>query len=41
METKFQPTNETPLAALTIGQFKDLFGDMVKPCVVLLGTLMT
>jgi excisionase family DNA binding protein len=31
METKFQPTNETPLAALTIGQFKDLLGDMVKP----------
>ena len=31
METKFQPTNETPLAALTIGQFKDLMGEMVKP----------
>lgn len=31
METKFQPTNETPLAALTIGQFKELLGDMVKP----------
>ena len=31
METKFQPTNETPLAALTIGQFKDLLGEMVKP----------
>jgi len=31
METKFQPTNETPLAALTIGQFKDLLGDIVKP----------
>ena len=24
METKFQPTNETPLAALSIGQFKEL-----------------
>ena len=34
METKFQPTNETPLAALTIGQFKDLLGDMVKPQLV-------
>ena len=31
METNFQPTNETPLAALTIGQFKELLGDMVKP----------
>lgn len=31
METKFQPTNETPLAALTIGQFKDLLGEMVLP----------
>ena len=31
MDTKFQPTNETPLAALTIGQFKDLMGEMVKP----------
>ncbi|MDD4991174.1 MAG: helix-turn-helix domain-containing protein [Paludibacter sp.] len=35
METKFQPTNETPLAALTIGQFKDLLGEMVKPQVIL------
>lgn len=34
METKFQPTNETPLAALTIGQFKDLLGEMVKPQVI-------
>jgi Helix-turn-helix domain len=34
METKFQPTNETPLAALTIGQFKDLMGEMVKPQLV-------
>ncbi len=34
METKFQPTNETPLAALTIGQFKDLLGEMVKPQLV-------
>ena len=34
METKFQPTNETPLAALTIGQFKDLLGEMVKPHLV-------
>ena len=31
METKFQPTNETPLAALTIGQFKELFGTMILP----------
>jgi excisionase family DNA binding protein len=31
METKFQPTNETPLAALTIGQFKDLIGTMIQP----------
>jgi predicted DNA-binding transcriptional regulator AlpA len=31
METKFQPTNETPLAALTIRQFKELLVDMVKP----------
>lgn len=34
MEAKFQPTNETPLAALTIGQFKDLLGEMVKPQLV-------
>ncbi len=34
MGTKFQPTNETPLAALTIGQFKDLLGEMVKPQLV-------
>ena len=31
METRFQPTNETPLAALTIGQFKELIGTMVQP----------
>jgi len=31
METKFQPTNETPLAALTIGQFKELMVTMVQP----------
>ncbi|MEI6754447.1 MAG: helix-turn-helix domain-containing protein [Paludibacter sp.] len=31
METKFQPTNETPLAALTIGQFKELIVTMVQP----------
>jgi excisionase family DNA binding protein len=31
METKFQPTNETPLAALTIGQFKELIGTMIQP----------
>ncbi|MFZ4725040.1 MAG: helix-turn-helix domain-containing protein [Paludibacter sp.] len=31
METKFQPTNETPLAALTIGQFKELLCVMIKP----------
>jgi hypothetical protein len=31
METKFQPTNDTPLAALTIGQFKELFGSMIQP----------
>ena len=31
METKFQPTNETPLAALTIGQFKELIGKIVQP----------
>ena len=29
METKFQPTNDTPLAALTIGQFKDLIVEMI------------
>ena len=29
METRFQPTNETPLAALTIGQFKELIVAMV------------
>ena len=34
METKFQPTNETPLAALTIGQFKELLGNIVKPQVI-------
>ena len=31
METKFQPTNETPLAALTIGQFKELIVTIVQP----------
>ncbi|MEI6753442.1 MAG: helix-turn-helix domain-containing protein [Paludibacter sp.] len=31
MEIKFQPTNETPLAALTIGQFKELIGTIVQP----------
>lgn len=31
METKFQPTNDTPLAALTIGQFKDLIVEMIPP----------
>ena len=31
METKFQQTNETPLAALTIGQFKELLCLMIKP----------
>lgn len=31
METRFQPTNETPLAALTIGQFKELIVTMVQP----------
>ncbi len=31
METRFQPTNETPLAALTIGQFKELMITMVQP----------
>ena len=31
METKFQPTNETPLAALTIGQFKNLIVEMIPP----------
>jgi len=31
METKFQPTNDTPLAALTIGQFKELFGSIIQP----------
>ena len=31
METKFQPTNETPLAALSIGQFKELLNGMIKP----------
>ena len=31
METKFQPTNDTPLAALTIGQFKELVGSMIQP----------
>ncbi len=31
MDTKFQPTNETPLAALTIGQFKELIVTMVQP----------
>ncbi len=29
MDTKFQPTNETPLAALTIGQFKELIGTLI------------
>lgn len=41
METKFQPTNETPLAALTIGQFKDLIVEMVKPQVVVQTNLET
>ena len=31
IETRFQPTNETPLAALTIGQFKELIVAMVPP----------
>jgi predicted DNA-binding transcriptional regulator AlpA len=31
MEAKFQPTNETPLAALTIGQFKELIVTIVQP----------
>lgn len=31
MDAKFQPTNETPLAALTIGQFKEILGEMVQP----------
>jgi hypothetical protein len=31
IETRFQPTNETPLAALTIGQFKELIVTMVPP----------
>lgn len=31
MESKFQPTNDTPLAALTIGQFKDLIGEVILP----------
>lgn len=31
METKFQPTNDTPLAALTIGQFKEIIGTVVQP----------
>ncbi|MDD3319838.1 MAG: helix-turn-helix domain-containing protein [Paludibacter sp.] len=31
METKFQPTNDTPLAALTIGQFKEIIGTIVQP----------
>ena len=31
MENKFQPTNETPLAALTIGQFKELIGSIIQP----------
>lgn len=30
MEIKFQPTNETPLAALTIGQFKEMITDLVN-----------
>ncbi len=34
METKFQPTNETPLAALTIGQFKELMGTMVPQPII-------
>jgi len=31
METKFQPTNDTPLAALTIGQFKELLETTIQP----------
>jgi hypothetical protein len=31
MEKKFQPTNDTPLAALTIGQFKELIGSIIQP----------
>lgn len=31
MENKFQITNETPLAALTIGQFKELIGSIIQP----------
>ena len=31
MENKFQLTNETPLAALTIGQFKELIGSIIQP----------
>ena len=29
MEAKFNPTNETPIAALTVGQFKELMGTIV------------
>lgn len=29
MEAKFNPTNETPIAALTVGQFKELIGTFV------------
>ncbi len=38
METKFQPTNDTPLAALTIGQFKDLIVEMIPPQQIQLST---
>jgi hypothetical protein len=31
METKFQPTNDTPLVALTIGQFKEIISIIVQP----------
>ena len=31
MEIKFQPTNDTPLAAMTIGQFKEMLDTLIKP----------
>ena len=36
METKFQPTNDTPLAALSIGQFKELFDSIFQPQPIIL-----
>ena len=39
MKTKFQFTDDMPLAALSIGQFKELLNGMIKPMPVQLANL--